>query len=334
MKDPTEWSILEVTEKGGGVCRDMEERNQIRGNYFDTVNVIDAWAPKAVLAEAMDRCRRFHELLSKSVETSDVWRMNHAEGRPVEIDPHTARILQAGQEIYQASGGAFNMTIGAVSALWNFKAKEPVLPDPEAVKAALARTDQSRIRLDGNVVTVPDGMQVDVGGIAKGYIADRIAEFLREQGVTNGLLNFGGNVITIGTKPDGEPWMVGLQKPDGVVMQEYWGAFPCTDETAVTSGTYERGFTIGGVRYHHLLDPRTGWPVQNEVETVTLIGKSSLMADGVSTACFVLGPEKGAPLASRFGMKAVYLLKGGRILASRDVPLILSSGISQNAVRG
>lgn len=117
--------------------------------------------------------------------------------------------------------------------------------------------------------------------------------------------------------------MIGLQKPDGVTGRDFWAAFPSMDETAVTSGTYERGFTLDGVRYHHLLDPRTGWPVQNEVEMVTLIGKSSLLADGVSTACFVLGPEEGIPLAGRFDMKVIYRLKDGRVLLSREVELTL-----------
>lgn len=304
----------------------MVERRQVRCDYFDTINFIDAWASEEVLTEAVELCRWYHNLLSKSVETSDVWRLNHAEGEPVEVDEHTAEILRAGMLIYRASGGAFNMTIGAVSSLWNFKAKEPKLPDQEAIDEALTRTNMSRIRLEGRTATVPKGMQVDVGGIAKGYIADKIAEFLREKGVTSALLNFGGNVVSIGTKPDGQPWMVGLQKPDGTIFQDFWAAFPCTDATSVTSGTYERGFTLDGVRYHHLLDPRTGWPVQNEVQTVTLVGKSSLMADGVSTACFVLGPEYGWRLAKAFDMQIVYLLKDGRVLSSPDIPLTLVKG--------
>ncbi len=304
----------------------MTERRQIRCDYFDTVNFIDAWASEDVLTEAVALCEWYHNLLSKSVDTSDVWRMNHAEGQPVEVDEHTAAIMRAGLEIYRASGGAFNMTIGAVSSLWNFKAKEPKLPEAAAIRETLLRTDMSRIRLEGRTVTVPAGMQVDVGGIAKGYIADRIADFLRERGVTSALLNFGGNVITIGRKPDGQPWVVGLQKPGGEIFQDFWAALPSVDETVVTSGTYERGFTLDGVRYHHLLDPRTGWPVQNEVQTVTLIGKSSLMADGVSTACFVMGPEYGGMLAQRFGMRIVYLMKDGRVLSSPDVPLTLVKG--------
>ncbi|MCI8514348.1 MAG: FAD:protein FMN transferase [Lachnospiraceae bacterium] len=301
----------------------MNERNRVQGDYFDTVNVIDACASSELLEEAMEQCRAYHRLLSKSEKASDIWRINHAEGRPVPVSEHTMRILKAGCEIYEASKGAFNMTVGAVTSLWNFKAEKPVLPAPEKIRRALTLMDAGKIRLEGDCVTIPAGMQVDVGGIAKGYIADRVAEFLRERGVTNGLLNFGGNVITIGTKPEGGPWMIGLQKPDGVTGRDFWAAFPSMDETAVTSGTYERGFTLDGVRYHHLLDPRTGWPVQNEVEMVTLIGKSSLLADGVSTACFVLGPEEGIPLAGRFDMKVIYRLKDGRVLLSREVELTL-----------
>lgn len=301
----------------------MYNRNRIQGDYFDTVNVIDAYAPRELLEEAMETCGYYHRLLSKSEKTSDIWRINHAQGKPVPVSEHTMRILESGQKVYEASGGAFNLTVGAVTSLWNFKAEKPELPKPEAIRLALGKMDAGRIVLEKDRVIVPAGMEVDVGGIAKGYIADRVAEFLRERGVTSGLVNFGGNVIAIGTKPEGEPWMIGLQKPDGVTGRDFWAAFPCTDETAVTSGTYERGFTLNGVRYHHLLDPRTGWPVQNEVETVTLIGRSSLMADAVSTACFVLGPERGIPLAGHFDMKVIYRLKDGRVLLSEEIPLTL-----------
>lgn len=304
----------------------MDSRNRIEGDYFDTVNSIEAYAPRELLEAAMEECASYHRLLSKSEKSSDVWRINHAEGKPVSVSEHTMRILRTGQEVYEASEGAFNLTVGAATSLWNFKAEKPKLPDPEAIRLALTKMEAGRIVLEEDRVIVPAGMCVDVGGIAKGYIADRVAEFLRARGVTSGLLNFGGNVITIGTKPEGEPWMIGLQKPDGVTGRDFWAAFPSADETAVTSGTYERGFTLNGIRYHHLLDPRTGWPVQNEVETVTLIGRSSLLADAVSTACFVLGPGKGIPLAARFDMKVIYRLKDGRVLLSKEVPLTLVKG--------
>ena len=209
-------------------------------------------------------------------------------------------ILKTAAEISNASGGAFNIAVGPVINLWKFTSGEAKVPDAESLKAAVSTADYTKIRLNGDTVTVPAGMEIDLGGIAKGHIADRIADFLRERGILSAVLNFGGNVVTIGSKTDGTPWMVGLQYPFGEHGKKCWAAVPCSDESVVTSGIYERGFHADGVWYHHIVDPRTGWPVQNGVECVTVCAKDSLLADGLTTALFVLGPEEGMKLAERF----------------------------------
>jgi thiamine biosynthesis lipoprotein len=297
--------------------------NTISGKYFDTFNTIHADCEESLLQEAMDRCAFYNNLLSKTVEGSDVWRINHAGGQPVAVSTDTLTILKTAAEISAASGGAFNIAVGSVVNLWKFTSGEAKIPDEERLKDALAEADPAQIRLEGDVVTVPAGMAVDLGGIAKGYIADRIADYLRARGVQHGILNFGGNVVTIGPKPDGTAWTVGLQVPFAERGKDCWAAVPCVDASVVTSGIYERGFAIDGVWYHHIIDPRTGWPVKNEVECVTVCAKDSLLADGLTTALFVLGPQEGLKLAQRFGVQAVYLERGEKISYTGGMELVL-----------
>jgi thiamine biosynthesis lipoprotein len=295
----------------------------VRGFYFDTENTISAYCDAALLEAAMRRCSDYHNLLSKTTPGSDVWRINHAEGAPTPVSAHTLNILRTAAQVSQASGGAFNIAVGPAIALWRFKDTAPHLPDPQALAEAIARADYTQIALDETSVTVPATMQIDLGGIAKGYIADCIAAELREQGVASALLNFGGNVVTIGTKPDGSPWSIGLQTPDGERGKAFWAAVKSVDGTVVTSGVYERGFEIDGVRYHHILDPRTGWPVQNGLLTVTACTQSSLLADALTTAMFVLGPQAGMHLAHQFGVQAVFLSRDGTVTYTQGMDLVL-----------
>ena len=227
--------------------------------------------------------------------------------------------MRLAQEVSEASGGAFNIAVGPAVALWHFTDGTAVLPDENELAAAIARADYTRIRLAGNTVTVPPKMQIDLGGIAKGYIADQIADFLRERGVKNAMLNFGGNVVTVGSKPDGSAWKVGLQNPLGRRGEDFWAFVESRDSTVVTSGIYERGFELNGKWYHHILDPRTGWPVENNLLTVTACTKSSMLADALTTAMFVMGPIEGAQLAERFGVHAVFLEKNNRVTYTKGL---------------
>lgn len=285
----------------------------VSGKYFDTFNTISAYCDESLLQEAMHQCQFYNDLLSKTVEGSDVWRINHAGGKPVLVSNDTITILKTAAEISDASGGAFNIAVGCAVNLWRFTSGEAKVPDKESLRISVSNTDYSKIKLDGNSVTVPAGMQIDLGGIAKGYIADRIADFLREREIFHALLNFGGNVVALGNKFDGTPWTVGLQSPFEENGKKCWAAVHCSDECVVTSGIYERGFCSDETWYHHIIDARTGYPVQNDVVCVTVCAKKSLLADGLTTALFVLGAKEGMELARRFRVQAVYLERGGKI---------------------
>lgn len=288
------------------------------GFYLDTVITLTAYTEdKRVLKDALEECGRYEKILSRTVEGSDVWRINHAKGETVEVSNDTMNILRCAQEISEKSGGAFDVTIAPVSTMWNFTKEPHELPDAEELAKAAEFVDYTRMKLEGNKVTLPEGMMIDLGGIAKGYIADQVKAYLEKQGVKYAILSFGGNIVAIGSeKPDGTPWKVGIQdidKPTGEHMLVSLNKGGST----VTSGTYERGFDLDGVRYHHLLSAETGWPVQNELASVTIFSESSMEGDALSTTAFVLGTEKGLELIESLkGVEAVFIAKDRTVTCS------------------
>ncbi len=286
----------------------QNEKVSAVGFYLDTVISITAYGVKQeVVDDALSKVKEYEDLLSKTVEGSDVWNINHANGQPVAVSDYTREVLEASAETSKACGGAFDITVGPSVALWDFKSEEPSLPNPEKLAAAAKLTDYTKVKLEGNTVTLPADMQIELGSIAKGYITDKIAEYCRSRGVKRGILNFGGNVVVIGNRPDGAPWNVGIQDPKEPTGQPLI-TLPTTDGAVTTSGVYERGFTLDSVLYHHILDPKTGWPVQNGLASVTILAKASLTADAYDTACFIMGLEKGMALVESLpGVEAVFI---------------------------
>lgn len=290
-------------------CR-TETAHSAAGFACDTVVTVTAYAPQETVDATLRICADYEKILSKTAAGSDIDRLNRANGAPVEVQPETAALLALAVEIGTASGGAFDVSIAPASALWDFKAEEPQIPDENALLAACGRIDFHNIVIDGNTVTLKNGAEIDLGGIAKGYIADCVAAYLKRQGVTSACINMGGNVVLIGTKPDGSAWTVGVRDPNGTPEQSE-EVLALSDAAVVTSGTYERGFDLDGVRYHHILDPKTGMPVQNGLASVTIIGTQSALCDALSTACFVLGEEKSRPVLERYGVHAIFLYADG-----------------------
>lgn len=290
-------------------CR-TETAHSAAGFACDTVVTVTAYAPQETVDATLRICADYEKILSKTAAGSDIDRLNRANGAPVEVQPETAALLALAVEIGTASGGAFDVSIAPASALWDFKAEEPQIPDENALLAACGWIDYRNIVIDETTVTLKNGAEIDLGGIAKGYIADCVAAYLRRQGVTSACINMGGNVVLIGTKPDGSPWTVGVRDPNGTPEQSE-EVLALSDAAVVTSGTYERGFDLDGVRYHHILDPKTGMPVQNGLASVTVIGTQSALCDALSTACFVLGEEKSRPVLERYGVRAIFLYADG-----------------------
>ena len=282
------------------------------GFYFDTVVSLSLWgAPEGLMDEIWAACARYEQLLSKTIDASDVSRINNAMGQTVTVDPETWEILRRAKEISAQTGGAFSITIAPVTALWSFTdTVTNMVPTDEARLKMLPLVDDQKIALgENNTVTLPDGMEIDLGGIAKGYIADKVADIIREKAYA-GIVSLGGNVYTVGKKPDGSAFSVGIKDPHNPAASKaiiYTG-----DGTVVTSGTYERGFSFGGERFHHILDPKTGWPSQSDLVSATFVMDSSMPADALATACIVIGSEKSLALAKELQLDAMFIDKDGQ----------------------
>ena len=294
----------------GGCAAAQPEKQSVVGFYLDTVIMLTAYVDDAtVLNDGLEECGRYELMLSRTIEGSDVWRINHAGGQPVEVSDETIEILKTARQVSELSGGAFDATIAPVSTLWDFTSGAAVLPDADAIQEAADHVDYSRVVIEGNTVMLPGDMMIDLGGIAKGYIADAVKAYLAERGVGSAVLSFGGNIVTIGLKPDGSPWKVGIQDIDRPTV-EYMLVARNYGGSTVTSGIYERGFELDGVYYHHILDSATGWPVQNELASVTIFSESSMWGDALATAVFALGTERGTELIEGLeGVEAVFIAR-------------------------
>ncbi len=295
-------------------AEDINKKTTGVGFYFDTVVYLTLWgAPEGLVDEVWAECARYEQLLSKTISTSDVSRINAAKGQPVAVDPETWEILRRAKEISKLTGGAFSVTIAPVTALWTFTGTVTnVIPTDETRLAALSLVDDQKIVLgENNTVTLPAGMQIDLGGIAKGYIADQVAKLIEEKAYA-GIISLGGNVYTVGRKPDGSRFGVAITNPDKTSLAK---ANIYTEScTVVTSGTYERGFNFGGVRYHHILDPQTGMPARSDLVSATFVMDSSMTADALATACIVIGSEKALELAKSQGVDAMLIRDDGSVL--------------------
>ncbi len=281
---------------------------------FVSVTVYDGGTAnvQAVLDACFAEITRLENLLSVTRETSDIARINAANGAPVTVAEETVQLLNIAVRYGDLSGGAFDITLRPVTALWNFTAEQPTLPDAEELAAAVSTVDYRNLLVDGTHVTLPQG-GLDLGGIAKGFIADRVREVLAEHGVVSALIDLGGNIVTCGSKA-GEDWKIGVKDP--LDTTQLCAIVTGRDMSVVTSGIYERGFTRDGVRYHHLLSPQTGMPVQNELASVTIVCERSVDADALSTACFVLGETRARELLATVGAEALFVRRDGTLSAT------------------
>jgi thiamine biosynthesis lipoprotein len=265
----------------------------------------------------------YENMFSATVEGSDIWRINHAGGSTVTVSDDTAALLQKALYYADLTDGAVDPTILPVSSLWEFGSDStPHIPDEAALEAALTHVSYKNVILDGNAVTLTDSeAAIDLGFIAKGFIADKMKEYLISEGISSACINLGGNVIVIGSKPDGSPFKIGIQKAfadEGDTS----AIISVSDISVVTSGIYERYFYEDGVLYHHILDTKTGYPVENDITSVTILSTSSVDADALSTTCFCLGVEKGAALLdSMGGVEYLFIRNDGTQYASGNFPI-------------
>lgn len=305
----------------GCASQNETEEKVYNDTLFDTVIQVKIYdnVDDQILEECEKLCKKYDLLFSKTNDESDVSKINQAGGNPVTVSDETVALLKKGIEYGNLSEGAFDITINSISSLWDFHSDSHKLPSEEEINENLPSVNYKNITIDGNQVSLSDEhASIDLGGIAKGYIADKLAEYLKENDVKHAIINLGGNILTIGSKPDGSDYNIGIKdpsNPDGTPIT----SVKASDKSVVTTGIYERYFEKDGTIYHHILDSKTGYPCNNSLASVTIITDSSADADALSTTCYLLGLEKGMELIQSLdNTDAIFITKENKIYDTRD----------------
>ena len=277
-----------------------------------TITVYDS-DDESLLNDSFELIRKYERQLSATVEGSDIYNINNAGGEYIEVSEETAGLIREAVHISEVTGGAFDISIYPVSLLWDFKSGKALLPDEGALKEALSHVGYEKIEICGNKIRLKDPKaRIELGAMAKGYIADKVSEMLKSRGVTSALINLGGNVAAVGKALDGTDFRVGIKKPfeeTGEVLK----ILEIADESVATSGIDERYFELDGEIYHHILDTRTGYPARGGVDQVTVTAASAMDADILSTVLFIMGEDRGKEIlgSKEFeGAKALYYNEG------------------------
>lgn len=279
-----------------------------------------------VMEEALQLIDELEHIYSPQIETSEISAISqHSGDDPIEVSESVYNLIEESIYYGELSDGAFDITIGPLTSMWRFGQSDARKPSQSEIDAVLPLIDYSKIVLDEENRTVyllEEGMELDLGGIAKGYIADRVKEFFIEQGVTKAIIDLGGDIYVIGSRPTGEDWVIGVQNPKSS-RGNLLGKMGQTDRSIVTSGVYERYIDVDDTRYHHLLDPDTGYPFDNDIAGVSIISQTTMGGDALSTAVFGKGIEEGmALIESLEDVEAVFVRS--------DNSVYLSSGLVDN----
>ncbi len=291
-------------------CQSSAPVSRLTDQYLGTVIsiTVNDHASNALIDSVFARIGDIHMRMAVTVSDSEVNRLNR-DGA-ASLSPDTFDLVSLSKELSARSDGAYDITIGPLVALWDIQAENPHVPLEDEIVRSLALVSSGDMALDAGRKTVSfqtPGMQIDLGGVAKGYACDESVRMLREAGVQSAMLDLGGNVFVLGRRPDGSDWRVGLRTP--VIGETGTMAVVTVQDTAVvTSGGYERYFESGGVFYHHILDPHTGYPAQNGLLSAVIVSDNATLADALSTACFVLGADKGRQLLETYdGVEGVFV---------------------------
>ena len=285
----------------------IPEKVEFNGKAMGTsITVIAYTSPKLgqlditrAIDAAMGEIDRLEKLMSSWKEDSEVSQLNRKSGEFVQVAPETFEVIEKGLWAGTVSEGTFDITFQALSGLWKFgdaSEREPKPPSPKDVKQRLGLVDYRRVEVDkqGLRVKLGSGQQLGLGGIAKGYIVDKAAHLLRGRGLDAFLFRAGGDLFGAGKKPNGETWVAGIQDPRGA-SNDYFATLELTDRAFSTAGDYARAYLYQGKRYHHIIDPRTGYPA-TACKSVTVWAETALLADAVDDSVFILGPKKGLEL--------------------------------------
>lgn len=268
---------------------------------------------------AYELCAKLEKTLSRTIEASDIRRINTAKGGWTKVSDDTISLLQMGIKYSELSHGEFDITVGGITKLWDFHAEDPKIPKTADLTDAASHISYKNIQIDGNNVRLTDpDTEIDLGGIAKGYIGDQLTNILEKHGVTSAIINLGGNIICIGKKSSDKDFNIGIETPFSD-RTSIVGSINVSDKTLVTSGIYERMFKRNGKIYHHILSTKTGMPVDSDLNSVTLVADKghSGECDAMSTICLI----KGYKAARKFiekqkGIDAIFVLKSGKVIST------------------
>ena len=251
--------------------------------------------------------------LSVTNPESEISKINSSANNAIKISEDTLTLISTALDVNKKSGGAFDITIYPIVKLWGFTTGKYEVPNKEEILKNLEYVDSSNIKLDEKegTVTVPENIEIDLGGIAKGYAGKKAAEKIRSMGIESALLNLGGNIQTIGSKPDGSAWGVSICNPEDSSKQLC--RIEVVDKAVVTSGGYQRYFEENGKSYHHIIDPKSGYPAENGLLSVTIVDEDGMLCDALSTTLFVLGKDKALEYCEKYGIEAILMTDDKKI---------------------
>ena len=305
-----------------GCGRTNLEAQEAENSFFamNTYMTFTAYGEQAedALADARVRVEEVEALWSVTDEGSEIYRANHSGGEPVNVSEETAELVSFALEMAEKTDGALEPTIYPVLRAWGFTTDTKQVPSQEEIDALLEDVGHEKITLDGTLLTVPEGMELDLGAVGKGYAGDLAAEAVRARGIECAILSLGGNIQAVGSRPDGTDWRVGLRSPweDGTL-----GVLRVSNLAVVTSGGYENYFEDeDGNVYWHILDPETGYPAKSGLLSVTIICQQGRLGDALSTALFVMGPQKAEEYWRENGdFEMILVTEEGEILITEGV---------------
>ncbi len=300
-----------------------EEKHEATTFAMDTIMMFTVYSKdgEEILIDAEQEIRRLEHLLSITMEDSEIHELNRKAGeKAVHISEETMELLSLGKSIGEETGGCFNIAISPVVKAWGFTEEDKHVPVQEEIDRLLPLANTEDILLDeenGTAFLQKKGMAVDLGGIAKGYAADKAAELLRAESVTSGYFSLGGNLMGIGQKPDGTAWKAAVGNP--LDARDYVGMLEFSDCAVVTSGGYQRYFEEDGKRYHHIIDPATGYPAENELLAVAIVCENATRADALSTALFVMGLDNAAAFWQEHDDFEVIFITNDEVIATEGL---------------
>ncbi len=306
-------------------------KDKISADFYamDTPMVLTAYgdnakpAIKAIKTEIIDLDKKF----DRKNEDGELYNFN-INGK-VLVSDDLADIIAKSVEISDLTGGAFDITVSAIMDLWGFYDQNYTVPDDALIQKKLEKTGYKHITLDGNLLTAIS--MLDLGGIAKGYASDRAMKILKSYGVSSAILSLGGNILAYGTRPGGGYWNVGIEDP--VQTDKVIATVEVSDKFVVTSGTYQRFFEKDGVFYHHIIDPKTGYPADNGLTSVSVIADSGTLADGLSTGLFVMGLEKAKEyLMAHPEIGAVFIDRDSTVYYTPNLSGVLKTDAKKTAL--